>query len=351
MEKLARADDAKFPLTNDVPFFEALQVVFDPITLRRPSKLFGSATGLSVGAAAPPDPDFLVHLIYGAGQQRLLRMATQEEFKNFENMVRGKTHATERTKHALLNKLGLDEATLGIFVHGRPDGPLSPAYLQLFAALEGMFLRMFGSATIGRVKCKCCGGDLLDDADTWWKAQQLQLEPGAYRFVDRLLKAALGGVLLMSILGQRQSIDLMCLHSLAAPSIHPIGQWIEMARSARGLDHDWELTVVRDEDGQAHGPVSDGRMRKWRSGQDLLPMALALAMIEGTAEIARLKHALLAARTLALAIDVIQATAAHTNALGRRPAQEVLAARLKHLEHHLRIGLGTLISAGPRPEK
>ncbi|RYE65811.1 MAG: hypothetical protein EOO81_12235 [Oxalobacteraceae bacterium] len=277
-------------------------------------------------------------------------MATQEEFKNFENMVRGKNRATERTKHALRDKLGLDEATLGKFVHGRPDGPLSPAYLQLFAALEGMFLRMFGSATIGRAKCRCCGGDLLDDADPWWKAQQIQLEQGAYRFVDRLLKASLGGVLLMSILGQGQSIDLMCLHRLVAPNIHPIGQWIEMARSARGVNHDWELTVFRSRDGQSYGPVSDGRMRKWRSGQDLLPMGLALAMIEGTAAIARLKHALLAARTLALAIDVVQATAARSEALGRRPAQEVVAARLKHLEQHLWIGLGTLSSTSPRQE-
>jgi hypothetical protein len=350
MEKMAPAEEAKFPLTSGIPFFEALQVVFEPITLRRPLRLFGTATGLSVGATAPPDPDFLVHLIYGAGHQRLLRMATQEEFKNFENMVRGKNRTTERTKRALLDKLGLDEATLGILMHGRPDGPLLPAYLELFAALEGMFLRMFGSATIGRAKCKCCGGDLLADADTWWEAQQLQFEPGAYRFVDRLLKAALGGVLLMSILGQRHSIDLMCLHNLVAPNIHPIGHWIEMARSVRGVSHDWELTVFRDRDGHSYGPASDGRMRKWRSGQDLLPMSLALAMIEGTADLVRLKHALLAARTLALAVDVIQATAAHTNALGRRPAQEVIAARLKYLEQHLRIGLGTLLSSNPRQE-
>jgi len=342
MEKSNHLSSASFPLNRELPFFQALQVSFEPFTLHRPLKLFGAALGLPVGTVATPDADFFVQLVEGIGYQQLLRYATGRHYKNFENFVRKRNRTTPTTKRILMAKLGVDEPTLDLLAHGRPNGPLLPEGAEIFAALEGVFIRLYGSATIDRVPCRCCGADLLDDADAWWKAQPLQLEVGAYRFIDRLLKATVGAIALMSIVNLEPRIDLACVRRLSAPDCHPIGHWIDMVRSARGVAHDWELTVGRDATGAPFGPETDGRIRKWRCGQDLLPKLKALAMMSGAADTETLKQALLAARTLALAIDIVQSAADQPSAPGRELAQKLVDARLAQIVSNLRVGLKAL---------
>lgn len=342
MEKSNHLASASFPVNSELPVFRALQVSFEPFALRRPLKLFGAALGMPIGAVATPDPDFFVQLVEGIGYQQLLRYATGRHYKNFENFVRKRNRTTPTTKRILLAKLGVDEPTLDLLAHGRPDGSLLPAGTEIFAAIEGMFVRLYGSATIGRVPCRCCGGDLLDDTDAWWKAQPLQLEAGAYRFIDRLLKATVGAIALMAILNLEPRIDLACVRRLAAPDCHPIGHWIDMVRSARGVTYDWELTVGRNTTGVPFGPEANGRIRKWRCGQDLLPKLKALTMMDGLPDTKTLRQALLAARTLALALDVVQAAADQPSAPGRELAQKLVDARLAQIESNLRVGLTAL---------
>ena len=342
MEKLNHVSSASFPLNSELPFFQALRVCIEPFALHRPLKLFGAALGLPVGTVGTPDADFLVHLVDGVGHQQLFRYATGRYYKNFENFVRKRHRTTPTIKRILLAKLGVDEPTLDFLAHGRPDGPLLPAGAEMFAAAEGMFVRLYGSATIGRLSCRCCGGDLLDDADAWWTTQPLRLDAGAYGFIDRLLKATVGAIALMSILSLEPRIDLACVRRLSTPDCHPIGHWIDMVRLARGVAHDWELTVGRDGTGAAFGPEADGRIRKWRSGQDLLPKLKALAMMNGAADTTTLKQALLAARTLALAIDIVQAAADQSEVPSRQLAQKLVDARLARIEENLYVGLAAL---------
>lgn len=342
MEKSNHLSSASFPVNSELPVFRALHVSFEPFALRRPLKLFGAVLGMPVGDVATPDADFFVHLVEGISYQQLLRYVTGGHYKNFENFVRKRNRTTPTTKRILLTKLGVDEATLDLLAHGNPSGPLLPIGAEVFAAIEGMFVRLYGGATIGTVPCRCCGGDLLDDAEAWWKAQPLLLEAGAYRFIDRLLKATVGAIALMAILDLEPRIDLSCVRSLSAPDCHPIGHWIDMVRSARGVAHDWELTVGRDATGAPFGPEANGRIRKWRCGQDLLPKLKALAMMSGAADTKTLRQALLAARTLALAIDVVQAAADQPTAPGRELAQNLVDARLAQIESNLHVGLTAL---------
>lgn len=338
MEKLATSANAKFPLQHDRPFFDALQVSFEPVELRRPLKLFGSALGLSVGVAREPDLDFLAHLIDGIGHQTSIRAAAGGNFKNFENFVRRRNATRPQTKQALWKQLGMDELTLDLMQHGEEKGPLVPKYLEVFGALEGMFLRTFGSATIGVCNCPHCGGDLLDDDTRWWQAQQFLLTPGAASFVDRLLKVMLGAATFVSILSAGTRITLDHLIRLSDPETHPVGNWMSLAISVRGLGHDWELTVGIDSEGNGYGPEADGRLRKWRCGQELLPMSNALRMINDPNPDSLLKQALLAARLLAMAIDLVQ-SAAEGSSYSRRAAQNLVTDRLHHLTRNLRKGL------------
>lgn len=336
--------DARFPIARDVPVLLALQVTFEPITLSRPMQLFGAALGLAVGVPSSPDRDFLVHLVEGSGHQQQVRAAVHPYFKNFENFIRRKNKTTDTTKRLLYAKLGVQGDELDLLVHGRRDGPLLPFYVNLFSALEGLFMRTYGTVTIGTARCTCCGADLLDDTDNWWHQQALRIDQGAYRFVDRLLKVTLGAMMLMALINAEESIDGPRLRDLAAPDIHPIGHWIDMVRLARGLRHDWELTVETGDHPDLGGPVPQGRINKWRSGQNLLPVERAQAMMASALGARSLKQALIAARTLALAIDILQAAAETSGVPSRMPVQELVAARLAQLEKNLLTGATALSS-------
>jgi hypothetical protein len=75
---------------------------------------------------------------------------------------------------------------------------------------------------------------------------------------------------------------------------------------------------------------------------DLLPLEKAFTMVAATSQETVLRHSLLAARTLGLAIDVVRAAAATPDRPTRRLAQEIVATRLRTLALHLRIGVAAL---------
>jgi hypothetical protein len=319
---------------------KAVPASFDPLTLRRPLLLFHKALGLKVGHAGVPNPEFLVHLLEGSGHQEQLRKTAGAQFKNLENFLRGAHAPTATTWNLLLQVLRIDDATLRALAHGRKDGPLVPLYIELFELLETTFIRSFRTMTVGKVYCRCCSADMLDDARIWWKEQDLCVPADAAIFIDRLLTALLGGVLLLEGLGRWLSWGYLSADEvikLTAPCHHPIGHWMAIVRRHRGLQHDWQLTVISDS--ESPGPVIDGRLRKWRSGQGLLPMDKALLMIEPVKDKTSLKHALFAARTISLAIDVVQATADTQVRPGRTTAQGIVHARLQELHLHFQIAL------------
>ena len=337
---------------TELPFVDSLQVPFAPLKLLRPLSHFGTAVGLRPGIAKPPDPDFLVHIVEGGSHQEQLRKAFGNQFKNLEHFLRGAHEPTATTLALLLLVTQTDEATLRSFSHGSPDGPLLPAYVALFRVLEGVFLRSYRAATIGTVKCPCCGGDVLDDAHVWWNAQAVVLSQDAYGFDDRLLQAMLGSILLSEALCRRNAsdhFDTASLLKLASPERHPVGNWMELVKLSRGLKHDWELTVGLDADPRAHGSIPDGRLRKWRSGQNLLPLDKAFSMVATTKHETTLKHAIFAARTLSLAIDVVQAAAETPSRPTRKLVQEMISARLRQLHLHFQIGKAAATSANTSP--
>jgi len=325
------------------------QLHFTPITLRRPLLHFHQVLGVQPGLAGAPNPDFLVYLLEGMGHQEQLRKTARKQFKNFENFVRGAHVPAATTWTLLLQTLQVDEPTLRSFAHGSKNGPLVPMYVALFELLERTFVQSFRASTLGKVYCRCCGADMLNDATVWWQEQQPRVAADAATFVDRLLTAVLGGVLLVEGIGRW--LGWSCLASaelikLAAPCHHPMGHWMTMVRSHRGLRHDWELTVASEL--ASPGPAVEGRLRKWRCGQGLLPMDKALLMIARAPDKTKLKHALFAARTLSLAIDVVQAAAETSVRPDRETAQTIVNARLQQLHTHFQ--LARAVAATPKSQ-
>lgn len=319
-----------------LPIMDALQVPLESLGISRRLNHFGSALGLIVGSPGMPNPEYVLHVLQGAGHQEIIRSQIGTQFKNFENFVRRRHATSPVTLTCILQAFGADHEASEILhdlAHGRRDGPLLPTYIGMGQALEGAFLRIYRMATAGIFICECCGGDMFDDARVWWSKQRLQLSQDAYRFVDRLLEAIVGGTALVqawACLTSATSIDTTMLKAVADPRTHPIGNWMTLVRTAKGLREDWELLPE---------PAVDMRLRKWRNGVDLLPFERALRMIEGAPSPTVLKHCMFAARALALAVDVVRATASATERPSRADAQALVSARLDQFTQRLQKGV------------
>lgn len=324
---------------------EALLVPFEPLTLRRQLLLFKNVLNITPGVTGVPDADFLVILLEGAPHQTQLRSQLDTDYKNLENMLRGLHAPSATTLKQLQSRFGTDDVTMRGLVHGNKEGHLMPAYVELFQMLEGLTIQLYKWLGSSVLTCPCCTGNTLDDMHAWWRVQPLQLAPDAYSFVDRLLKTIVSAEGLMRFVEKSDQFDVGMPEQLIAPSIHPIGQWMEMVRSDYGFDHLWQITTFASVAEADEGSVPEHRIRKWRSGMDLLPLAKARAMIVGAPHRIRLDYALIAARIFALAIDVVRASA-DGSVPARSEAQLAVSLRFAQLKENLRLSINVITTHG-----
>jgi hypothetical protein len=88
---------------------------------------------------------------------------------------------------------------------------------------------------------------------------------------------------------------------------------------------------------------SHGRLKKWSSGQDVMPLEAGEAITEACGQAKSGMRRLIAARTIALVTDFVAASLpCTTNAVTRKVAQEVVYARLKQLEGNIRLAIATI---------
>lgn len=341
MENLPGIDLASLPVSRrrKMTLTEMLVVPFPQITLLRPLRLFKTALGLSPGVAAVPDPDFIVVLLQGAPHQSRLRDQMAGHYKNLENTLRGLHVASATTAQQVQSALGIDAAMMQDLIHGNKDGHLMPQYVIMFQAMEGLFYQGFKLMASAVLTCKCCQGNMLADMDAWWGRASLTLAPDAYAFVDRLLKAVVGAETLMGLFDSPSRPAPGILERMVSPDTHPIGQWMELVRSHRGDEHLWQISMVDGLAQQGEGSVPEHRIAKWKSGQDLLPLAKARLMIRDLPHEASLDNSLLAARVFALAVDVVRSTAAGDGHPTRSEAQQVVARRYAQLKVNLRLSI------------
>lgn len=192
-------------------------------------KLFKDAVGLVPNTPARPSEEFLIRLITGHHTHAAwMRQILGDEFRNFENLMRGKTRS-RKTLQRLSEKLGIKPQELQACIHGNADGPLLPELPKTFQIVERLPSRIFEALTAAFVPCPHCGGSLIVDTDVWWAAQQVGLEPAECRFIDRLLNATLGVCLLEAIINRSSSESLFetATRLCQVPS-HPIGNWLKL---------------------------------------------------------------------------------------------------------------------------
>lgn len=318
---------------------ELVQVPFWPVTVLRPLGPYGHMLDLEPGVPTSPDPEFLVRLVTGhQSHQAQLRHEAGAQFKNLENLVRGKHKSSPTTKAMLASKLGVPIDFIDKIDGCAPEGPLLPDLMTLFRMME-VIPTFVASAIFGiHVPCECCGANLIEDKDHWWSKAAPGIGVAELRFAERLLSAILGASLIESFLGQTQTPaenHLKYLANLSIPSKHPIGHWLTEAQTALGRDSLADLTTELQLRKETAPHFSYARMKKWSAGQDVMPVAAGEMIADacGKEHAKTLKLRLTAARAIAMVIDFVAATL--PSDAGQRAARAIVAQRFDELGRNL----------------
>lgn len=332
---------------------ELLLTPFQPVEVLRALGPYGRILDLEPGVPKAPDPEFLVRLLTGhASHQACIRHEAGSQYKNLENLIRGKHKVSSTTKLVLANTLGLSMEDLESLDGSAPDGPLIPGILAMFQIVEGLPMRVMSGFLDRDVPCPCCGKNLLDDVDVWWQKQAPGMRPAEYHMAERLLNALLGAGLIerfVALFQERTDLSLDRLGALANPSRHPIGNWLSEAQVAMSSDSLAELAAAMQLRRDVGSTFSHGRLKKWSSGQDVMPMEAGEAIADACGQAKSGIRRLIAARTIALVTDFVAATLPYaTNAFGRKVAQKVVCARIEHLGGNLRIALAAIMGKMPQ---
>lgn len=352
MENLPDTHNASGTRLSDMTTGERLLTPFHPVEVVRSLGPYGRILDLELAVPKAPDPEFLVWLLTGhASHQAYIRHEAGSQYKNLENLIRGRHKASSTTKLVLVNTLGLSMEDLERLVGSAPDGPLMPGILAFFRIVEGLPRRVTSKLLDRKVPCSCCGENLLD-VDAWWSKQALGMKTAECHFAERLLNALLGAGLLERFVAlfQEQSLSLDRLDALSNPLRHPIGNWLLEAQEAMSCNSLAALAAAMQLRGDVGTMFSHGRLKKWSSGQDVMPLKAGEAIVEACGQTKFGVRRLVAARTIALVTDFVAASLPYkTNIVSRKVAQEVVFARLVQLCADLKIAIAA--SLGKLPQR
>lgn len=327
---------------------------FPPVEVVRSLGPYGRMLELEPGCPKAPAPEFLVRLLTDfASHQAGIRKAAGSNYKNLENLIRGKHKVSHTTKMVLASVLGISSGVLDSLEASSPDGPLVPAILTMFQIVEGLPMRVTSGLLATVVPCPCCKHNLLDDVGAWWSTHAPGVGQVDYQFVERLLNAVLGAGLLERIvasLTDRTTLDLDRMGELANPLRHPIGNWLSEAQEIMSCQSLAELSATMQLRGGVGANFSHGRLKKWSAGQDVMPLAAGEAIAEACGQKSNGMRRLKAARAISLVTEFVAAVRPESSAItGRRKAQEVVHARLVQLEQNLLLAINVI--DGKLPQK
>ena len=332
---------------------ELLLPPFPVVEVLRPLGPYGRLLDLQPMRPTAPDPEFLVRLLTGhASHQACIRMEAGPQYKNLENLIRGRHKVSPTTKRLLADTLGMSLDDVEQLDGSAPDGPLMPGILAVFQIFEGLPQRITSGILDRNVPCPCCGKNLLDDVDAWWSKHAVGVGRAEYHFVERLLNAIVGAGLIDRFIGmlqQRAGLSLDRLGSLSEASRHPIGNWLAEAQTALSCDSLATLAVAMQLRGSGSAMFSHGRLKKWSAGQDVMPLDAGEAIAQACGQAEGGMRRLIAARTIALAADFLGASMPDDSAVGRREVQAIVHARLGRLGGNLQIALAAIQGHTIRP--
>ena len=330
----------------DMTIGELLLSSFLPVKVLHPLGTYGRLLGLEPTNSKAPNPEFLVRLLTGhASHQAYIRHEAGSQYKNLENLIRGKHKLSPTTKLVLTSALGIAIEDLEKLEGSSPDGPLLPEILAMFQIFEGLPTRVMAVIFDIEVPCPCCGNNLLDDVDVWWERHAPGMGRSEYYFAERLLKALTGAGLIerfVSLFQGRAKLSLDSLENLAHPSRHPIGHWLVEAQEAISCNSLATLATTVQLRVDTNIPFSHGRLKKWSAGQDVMPLEAGTAIAKACGQSKSGMRRLIAARTIALVADFLAASVPGTTRVSRKGAREIVYARLEHLGGNSRIAVAAI---------
>lgn len=309
---------------------EEVRVPFEPLTLLRQPGPYARLLGLEVGQAQAPHVEFLFRLLTGHdSHQAYLRREIGPQYKNLENLVRGRHRLTETTLTVLSSLLGVSVEDLVRCQGAAPDGPLVPGILVAFELAEAVPSKLSSLLFSTDVPCPCCGTNVLHDAKAWWRQHAAALGEAEWRFVERMLNAVLGAFLIRALLGPTKDGEdrawLATIDALADPARHPMGQWLAEGQRLLGCETLADLARQMHLMGDQGEAFSQPRLKKWSSGQDPMPPAMAGAMIKACNDPEWTWWRLAFARSFAMLTEFVMA--ASPDGLSRKDAQQIVHSR------------------------
>ena len=233
-----------------------------------------------------------------------------------------------------------------------PEGPHISGILAMFGIVEGLPMRVTSALLDRDVPCPCCGKNLLD-VGVWWSKRTPGMRAAECYFAERLLNALLGAGQIerfVALLQERSDLSLDRLDALANPSRHPIGNWLLEAQASMSYGTLAELAVAMQLRGDVGTMFSHGRLKKWSSGQDVMPLAAGEAIAQACGQSRSGMRRQIAARTIAWVTDFLAASLPQaTTVVGRKVAQEVAYARTVQPGDNRRIAMAAIQGKLPKP--
>ncbi len=319
---------------------ERVRLPFEPLTLLRQPGPYARLLGLEVGRAQVPHEEFLFRLLTGHdSHQAYLRREIGPQYKNLENLIRGRHRLTETTLTVLSSLLGVSVEDLVRCQGAAPDGPLVPGILVAFELAEAVPSKLSSLLFSAEVPCPCCGTNVLHDAKAWWRKQAPAFGEAEGRFVERMLNAILGAFVIRCLIAPTTGGDdrawLATIDDLADPARHPMGQWLAESQRLLGCETLANLALRMNLTGDQGAAFSHPRLKKWSAGQDPIPPAMAGALIKACDDPEWTWWRLAFARSFAMLTEFVMA--AGPDRLPRKDAQQLVHSRYLVIYNKYRI--------------
>lgn len=327
----------------DATLAEIFVVPLWEVELQRPMQLFGKALGLPAGTRATPTADFLIKVCTDyPSHQAWLRAEAGGQYKNLENLLRGRGQRSRSTLTRLEQAMPWAGNLLADVEPSAPDAPLWPAFLQVFQLVEGIPFRLFQALMSHEVACPHCGANVLQDANAWWGSQRLSWGDPEIRLAERLLvvTTTATGLALVADRTRAGTEGFGETLDLATPRRHPIGNWMEQVKKAHGV-RTLDALAQRLPIGDGDTVIDQTRLNKWASGMDLMSMAAGRELTAGLPNQSALDRRLIAARMIAFVIDFLRA-AAPVERPSRVDVQTLVEARLRQLRSNTLLAASTV---------
>lgn len=270
------------------------------LTLQRPLRHFASDFGLRANVPEIPSSELIVHLLLGDGVSALIREVLGEQFKNFENAMRGKTKPRKNIQQRILDKFDQKH-------------PGSSQWLNIAAKLERKQIRAINDVLLpdlldnveaGIMRyvrwgensrqrlhplCPHCNQPVKDPV-SGWRSLGIILDRSSAHFADWLLELVVFLERIVPLVAVLTNSDATkcSLSRLLQDGKTPQGHWLTCFLEEINRKNLPELQIWLNLKGISHlkneEQISYELLRKWSCSKQIIPTQAINEMLESVSE-------------------------------------------------------------------